>query len=306
MIKKAVIPAAGLGTRLLTATKEMPKEMLPLFAKGANGNICLKPILQLIFEQLYDAGFREFCIIVGRGKRAIEDHFNVDKGFVEFLKEKKKIDHATDMESFYQKLLNSHIIFMNQPAPKGFGDAVYRAKPFTGSESFLVNAGDDLVVSKNGDHLRRLIKVFEEKNADAAFLVEEVDDPRKYVVIEGEEVEENVYHVKNIVEKPSEPVSKIAAIAVYIFRSRIYKALLKAVLKVNEEQPLKAVEAAEKHLGSLKEKKISILGLSFKPNTDDIREAPSIKIIKKLLKKNAKITVYDPKAIENVKKIFKI
>ena len=71
MLKKAVIPAAGLGTRLLPITKELPKEMLPIVALMKNGQPCLKPMLQAIFEQLYDVGFREFAFIVGRGKRAI-------------------------------------------------------------------------------------------------------------------------------------------------------------------------------------------------------------------------------------------
>ena len=64
MLRKAVIPAAGSGTRLLPATKEQPKEMLPIFAKGANGLLCVKPFVQLVFEQLYDAGFKDFCFIV--------------------------------------------------------------------------------------------------------------------------------------------------------------------------------------------------------------------------------------------------
>ncbi len=65
-----MIPAAGLGTRLVSVTKEQPKEMLPVFAKGRNGELCLKPIVQLVFEQLYRVGFREFCFSVGRGERA--------------------------------------------------------------------------------------------------------------------------------------------------------------------------------------------------------------------------------------------
>ena len=73
-----MILAAGLGTRLLSATKEQPKEMLPIFARAKNGELCLKPVVQLVFEQLYLAGFREFCFVVGRGKRAIEDHFTSD------------------------------------------------------------------------------------------------------------------------------------------------------------------------------------------------------------------------------------
>ena len=85
---KAVILAAGLGTRLLPVTKEMPKEMFPIFAIGTNGKPCLKPVLQAVFEQLYGIGFREFCFVVGRGKRAIEDYFTPDKTFLSFLRER--------------------------------------------------------------------------------------------------------------------------------------------------------------------------------------------------------------------------
>src|ERR671918_1570717 len=77
-LAKAVIPVAGLGTRMLPFTKELPKEMLPVYAKCKSDHIAVKPIVQMIFEQLYDVGFREFCFIVGRGKRVIEDHFTIN------------------------------------------------------------------------------------------------------------------------------------------------------------------------------------------------------------------------------------
>ena len=81
--------------------------------------------------------------------------------------------------------------------------------------------------------------------------------------------------------------------------------ILNAALEVNEMQPYKLVEIAEKRLGSLNKRNVTVLGLAFKPGTDDIREAPSIKIVKSLLEKGAKVFVYDPKAMENFKKIFK-
>ena len=90
MIRKVVITAAGIGTRLLTVTKEQPKEMLPLFAKAHGGQSCLKPLLQLVFEQLYGAGSREFYFIIGREKRAIEDHFTPEDEYVKMLESKKK------------------------------------------------------------------------------------------------------------------------------------------------------------------------------------------------------------------------
>lgn len=224
-IKKAVILAAGLGTRLLPATKEQPKEMLPIFNIGINGKPCLKPFLQLIFEQLHKAGFREFCFVVGRGKRSIQDHFTIDDSFSESLKASNKADLSQELNAFYDRIRDSTIAFAVQPKPLGFGDAVYHAKFFTGNEAFLVHAGDDLVESKTTDHFHRLDKVLKKYNADAAFLVKRVCDPTKYGVIVGEEVGGGVYRVKSIIEKPSRPPSDIAVLAVYAFNPQIYSAI---------------------------------------------------------------------------------
>ena len=225
MLRKAVVPAAGLGTRLLTATKEMPKEMLPIFAKGANGSLVLKPMLQAIFEQLYDAGFREFCFIVGRGKRAIEDHFNKDSSFLSFLRARGKGHLASELEGFYAKIDDSVIMFVNQPEPRGFGDAVLRAKPFTSDEPFLVHAGDDLVLAENNSHIKRLVNVFLERRADAVFLIEEVDNPSAYGVVSVKPLGEGIYKVLDIVEKPLRPPSNLATIAIYTFSPAIYSAI---------------------------------------------------------------------------------
>jgi UTP--glucose-1-phosphate uridylyltransferase len=235
MIKKVVIPAAGLGMRLLPATKEQPKEMLPFFARGVNGQLCLKPLLQIVFERLYNAGFREFCFIVGRGKRSIEDHFTMDNNFIKQLKNRNKFDLAKELDQFYEKICNSNIIFINQPEPLGFGDAVYHAKLFTGKEEFLVHAGDDLIISMNNDHLKRLINVFEKYNADAAFCVERVENPEKYGVITGKQIDKNVYKVEKIIEKPSVPPSNIAIVAIYIFKAKIYEVIPKIPPDANNE-----------------------------------------------------------------------
>lgn len=225
MLRKVVIPAAGLGSRLLPATKEQPKEMLPVFSRLANGDTGVKPLLQMIFEQLYNAGFREFCFIVGRGKRAIEDHFTPDPKFLNLLKGAGKIDLTTDLESFYLKLANSSIIWVNQPEPKGFGDAVLLAQPFVRDELCLVHAGDTFIISENDDHLRSLTETNERFNADAIFLVQEVENPRQYGVIEVKEVEEGIYRVKKAVEKPEKPPTNLAIMPVYIFHPTIFNAL---------------------------------------------------------------------------------
>jgi len=227
ILKKAVIPAGGLGTRLLPVTKELPKEMMPIFIKDKKGRILFKPIMQQIYEELYDYGIRDFCFIVRPGKRAISDYFTSDYQFSDELKTQNKEDLAEILNSFYKKIDNSSICFVNQPKPIGFGDAVYRAKPITGNEPFFLHAGDDFIISKNNRHLEEITKTFSKYNSDATFFVEEVEDPRNYGVITGKEIEKNVILVTDLVEKPLVPPSKLAVIAIYIFKPNIYNALEK-------------------------------------------------------------------------------
>ncbi len=225
MLRKAVIPAAGLGTRLLSVTKEQPKEMLPVFAKSKNGDLCLKPIVQLVFEQLHQVGFREFCFIVGRGKRAIEDHFTPDFPFVSMLDSKGLDGPAGDLEAFYKMIDGSTLVWVNQPEPRGFGDAVLKTKSFVGGDSFLVHAGDSHFISKNAEHIRRVMRVSDQLEADASFLSREVEEPRFFGVVEGEVAGDGIIRVKHLVEKPEKPLSKLAIMPVYVFSSVIFKAL---------------------------------------------------------------------------------
>lgn len=260
MIRKVVVPAAGLGTRLLPITKELPKEMLPLFFKGKGGKVYLKPMLQAIFEQLYDEGFREFGFIVGRGKRAIEDHFTPDYSFVDYLKNKNKPELAREMQEYYNKISDSTMVFINQPKPKGFADAVYQAKVFTQNEPFLMHAGDDLVFSQNNSHLKRLMKIFEQRNADVAFLVEEVEEPQKYGVVIGKEVKPYLFEVENVIEKPKKPVSNLAVIALYIFKPVIYEGIERA--KPDERGEMQIADAVQ----VLLKRQCKVYALKLKPN----------------------------------------
>ena len=225
LLKKVVIPAAGLGTRLLSVTKEQPKEMIPVFAKGKNGDLCLKPIVQLVFEQLHQVGFREFCFIVGRGKRAIEDHFTPDFNYVSMLDSKGKDGPAEDLENFYKMIDSSTVSWVNQPEPRGFGDAVLKARSFAGDDKFMVHAGDSHFISNNADHLRRVMRMSEGSKANALFLSMEVEDPKRFGIVEGETIENGLVKVKRLVEKPLKPASKLAIMPVYVFDSNIFKAL---------------------------------------------------------------------------------
>ena len=227
MIEKVVIPAAGLGTRLFPATKEQPKEMLPIFSKTSNGNIAVKPLLQMVFEQLHDTGFRKFCFVVGREKRCMEDHFTPDHNSICMLQGMGKNELATDLDEFFDKLKTSTIFWVNQPAPLGFGNAVLMAQPFVQDERCIVHAGDTYIISKNTEHINNLVNIYERLKADAVFIVQEVYNPRQFGVIEGDEVERGIFRVRAAIEKPVDPPTNLAIMPIYVFDPVIFKALEK-------------------------------------------------------------------------------
>lgn len=219
---KAVLTAGGIGTRLLPFSKEIPKEMAPILMNGENGSIQVKPIIQAIYEQLYDWGIRDFFIVVGRGKRAIQDHFTADSNFVEQLKRKGK--NLNGLDEFYKKLHSSNIVFIPQPEALGFGDAVLRARPYINGE-FLVHAGDTCIISNGNDHLKRLQEAHSEYSAEATILLQKVKDPKQYGVVVGKETERGVVEVSEAVEKPAKFISDTAIMPVYIFSTRVFDAL---------------------------------------------------------------------------------
>jgi UTP--glucose-1-phosphate uridylyltransferase len=220
MITKAIITAAGLGTRLLPVTKELPKEMLPIFVKRNKGLI-IKPLLQVLFEQLYMFGIREFAIVIGRGKRSIEDHFTPDYSFLDELSRKGKPDMIDDLRAFYYKIENSTIIWINQHQPKGFGDAVLKAKNISSSEDFLVAAGDTYIISEHGSHFKKLLKMHKKHKADASLLIREVPNPEHYGVVETEE-EDGYFKVLSAIEKPIKPKTNTTILPFYIFKPSIF------------------------------------------------------------------------------------
>lgn len=234
-IRKAVIAAAGLGTRLLTVTKEMPKEMLPLYIKNSGGELCLKPVLQIIFEQLFEFGLREFCFIVGRGKRSVEDHFTPDYNFVDFLIKRGKSSLVKALEDFYKKIEHSTIVWINQPEPKGFGHAISLCRAFVGDENFLVHAGDTVILSENNSFIDRLIEKHQRDKPVATLLLKEVLEPeRLYGVAEVEVVNGNI-KVKRVVEKPKKPLSNLAIMPIYLFDPIIFTAIEQTPVGVGNE-----------------------------------------------------------------------
>jgi UTP--glucose-1-phosphate uridylyltransferase len=195
--------------------------MLPVFAHGAGGQLCVKPLIQLVFESLYDTGIRQFCFVVGGGKRSIADQFTSDGVFVEYLEKHVKHGQAREMQEFYSKVRSSSIVFVNQAEPAGFGDAVLQARSFTGEEPFMVHAGDDFIMSRRGGFFERLIRVFEKYDADGAFCVQRVTNPTRYGVVKGKKLAPKTYRVEEVEEKPKHPKSNIAIVGIYVFKPRI-------------------------------------------------------------------------------------
>jgi UTP--glucose-1-phosphate uridylyltransferase len=232
---KCVLTVAGLGTRLLPLTKELPKEMLPIYDVSKEYGLILKPILQVIFESLFEYNIRNFCFIVGKTKRAVQEHFTPDYDIVKELQKTKKKKLEKIMNDFFKKLDKSSISFTYQPKPIGFGDAIERSKQFVGNENFLLHAGDDIVISKNNNHLRRLENAFSKYNAEIACLLEEVDNPTQYGVVNGKMLEKGVLEILEMQEKPKKPKSNYAIIAIYIFKPSIFQLLSKVKKKSNLE-----------------------------------------------------------------------
>ena len=221
MIKKIIIPAAGLGTRLLPITKEIPKEMMPLFFKDKKGEVIVKPLIQTIYEKFFDFGLREYCIIVGRQKRTIEDHFTSNQDLLKNFK--KGVKYRNDLEKFYAMLNQSKIFWINQLSAKGFGDAVKYAESFVGNDDFLVTAGDTLLPT--GDKIvKKLLNSKLKGKNDAILLLKEVSDPRRFGVAVVKKKKNN-FQVVNVEEKPKKPKSNLSIVAVYRFKPSIFKAL---------------------------------------------------------------------------------
>ncbi len=220
-----MITAAGLGTRLLPTTKEMPKEMLPIYVRAGNGQVTLKPLLQALFEQLYNFGFRQFCFVVGRGKRAIEDHFTPDWDFVEKMDKMGKYSTVSELVAFYKMLEESVIVWVSQHVPRGFGDAVRTARHFVGDDDFLLCAGDTIILGSNTNFLQRLLDAGPRNELDASLLVQKVENPQQYGVVVSKPLSHNLHQVSKVVEKPKTPPSNLAIMPFYIFTPHIMKML---------------------------------------------------------------------------------
>ncbi|MDZ4227624.1 MAG: UTP--glucose-1-phosphate uridylyltransferase [Candidatus Levybacteria bacterium] len=216
-IRKAVIPAAGFGTRFLPQTKAMPKEMLPIVDK---------PVIQYVVEEIVASGIKDIIIVTGALKRAIEDHFDVpnaellknleSSGKHELIAEVKRI---SDMANF---------IYVRQKGPYGNGTPILAAEPAIEDEPFAVLWGDEFIYSKP-PRLAQMIEVYEKYGGVviSGVRIKKKEDLKRYGIADIEKVKGGVYKIKSIVEKPDpdKAPSNLATHGGYILPPEIFKAL---------------------------------------------------------------------------------
>ncbi|MBO5321817.1 MAG: UTP--glucose-1-phosphate uridylyltransferase GalU [Clostridia bacterium] len=227
-IKKAIIPAAGLGTRVLPASKAMPKEMLPIVDK---------PAIQYIVEEAVKAGITDILIITNRGKGIIEDHF----------------DYAIELENMLEKRGNTavlnevrkpaelaNIYYIRQKVTRGLGDAVLRAKEFVGDEPFAVLYGDDVIVGEI-PAIGELCEAYE-KYGKSVVGIKEVPDELlvKYSSLKTERLDDKIHSVTDMIEKPSldKKFSNFSVLGRCVLNSEVFEILERIPLGAGGELQL--------------------------------------------------------------------
>ena len=218
-VRKAVIPAAGLGTRFLPATKALAKEMLPIVDK---------PTIQFIVEEALKAGIEDILVVTGKSKRSIEDHFDSNFELEYNLKEKGK----NDLLKLVDETTGMRLHFIRQKHPRGLGDAVLQAKAFVGNEPFVVMLGDDLmdITDDTAATLtKQLMNDYDETHASTiAVMKVPHEEVSAYGVIapQGEGIN-GLYSVETFVEKPApeEEPSDLGIIGRYLLTPEIFQIL---------------------------------------------------------------------------------
>ena len=219
-VRKAIIPAAGLGTRFLPATKAIAKEMLPIVDI---------PTIQYIIQEAVDSGIEEILIITNSNKHAMENHFDKNYELEERLKESGKLEQVKMIQDIADM---ANIYYIRQKEPKGLGHAVLCAKSFIGDEPFAVLLGDDVVVNKEGKPaLKQLIEQYSKTSA-SVIGVQTVDkkDVSKYGIVEPSKshpAKGRLVKLTDMVEKPAveKAPSQLAVLGRYVLTPEIFELL---------------------------------------------------------------------------------
>jgi len=222
VVKKCLFPAAGYGTRFLPATKAIPKEMLPVLTK---------PLLQYGVEEAIEAGLNTMAIVTGRGKRSIEDHFDISYELEHQIKGTAKESYLTEIRNVINACTFS---YTRQVEMKGLGHAILTGETLIGNEPFAVVLADDLCDNKTDGVLSQMVKLYE-KYKCCVVAVEEIppEDSNKYGVIAGDTIADEKYakgslvRVNDMVEKPDpkDAPSNLAIIGRYILTPDIFDVL---------------------------------------------------------------------------------
>ena len=216
MIKQAIIPLAGLGTRLLPLTSVLPKELLPI-----NG----KPGLEYILEEGIDAGIKEFIFIISNKKKEIKKYFYSDAFYKKIIKKNSK-DKRLKQELSKIRKYKKIIKFVYQNIPRGTGDAVLKCKNYVKSKYFLLFLPDDLIIKNNC--ARSMIKLHKKyKSSVIASKKVKKKDVSRWGIFNLKKFSKKNFFIKDVVEKPSlkNAPSNYAAIGRYILPKKIFKIL---------------------------------------------------------------------------------
>ncbi|MDZ4799656.1 MAG: UTP--glucose-1-phosphate uridylyltransferase [Bryobacteraceae bacterium] len=215
MIRSAIVPVAGFGTRLLPATKSQPKEML---------TVARKPIVQYVVEELAANGVQQVLFVTSRNKTSIENHFDSDPELIRQLSAAHKQELLNEI-SFED--LQTKFFYTRQRVQRGLGDAIQCGENFAGEQPFVVALGDSIVgLNAQSKAVSRMIDVFETRRASCVIAVEEVpvQETQNYGIVQTDGEEEDCYRVLNLVEKPkpADAPSNLAIAGRYVFSPLIF------------------------------------------------------------------------------------
>ena len=218
-VRTAVLPAAGLGTRFLPATKSQPKEMIPVIDK---------PGIQYAVEEAVRAGVEDILIVTSRGKVTVEDHFDRSLELEHHLESSGKTEMLEEVRAIAD-LAEFH--YVRQKAPRGFGLAVLVGKEHVGDEPFYVLVPDEIVPEPRGNEsslLDKLAEIYEREGAGAIAVLEvPEEDVSAYGIVDTDEIVDGVGRIRSMVEKPAleDAPSRLASRGRYLFTPEIFEAL---------------------------------------------------------------------------------
>jgi UTP--glucose-1-phosphate uridylyltransferase len=217
IVKKAVFPVAGLGTRFLPTTKANPKEMMPVVDM---------PLIQYAVDEAVAAGITELIFVTNSSKRAIEDHFDSNFELESNLIERGKHELLKIVRDILPEGVSC--AYIRQKSPQGLGHAILCAKQLVGNEPFAILLADDLIDGGKKSCLQQMMDAFE-KNQSSVIAVQKIPhtDTKKYGVVDVPAGDHKIAIIQGIIEKPApaDAPSDLAVVGRYILTPKIFALL---------------------------------------------------------------------------------